>query len=122
MKMLKILAFLAGVIFEISTFLGAYSSICSKGMNLKFPVLDIWGNLFFSWPPYWMPKIGKKSSDFCHILALKYQPNCQNILNVNWFHFLILEGVQSDCMIFLSPFLDVTRMTMSTVFILTWLF
>ena len=35
------------------------------------------------------------------------------------FHFLILEGdllvILIDCMIFLSPFLDVTRMSMSTV-------
>ena len=38
---------------------------------------------------------------------------------LNWFHFLILEGglliVLIVCMIFLSPFLDVTRMPMSTV-------
>ena len=38
---------------------------------------------------------------------------------INWFHFLILEGglliILIDCMIFLSPFLDVTRMSMSTV-------
>ena len=38
---------------------------------------------------------------------------------LNWFHFLILEGglliILIDCMIFLSPFLDVTRMFMSTV-------
>ena len=34
-------------------------------------------------------------------------------------HFLFLEGslliILIDCMIFLSPFLDVTRMSMSTV-------
>ena len=38
---------------------------------------------------------------------------------LNWFHLLILEGdllvILIDCMIFLSPFLDVTRMSMSTV-------
>ena len=37
---------------------------------------------------------------------------------LNWFHFLILEGglliILIDCMIFLSPFLDVTMMSMST--------
>ena len=37
---------------------------------------------------------------------------------LNWFHFLILEGgllvILIDCMIFLSPFLDVARMCMST--------
>ena len=42
----------------------------------------------------------------CHVLC-------------NWFLFLILEGdllvILIDCMIFLSPFLDVTRMSMSTV-------
>ena len=38
---------------------------------------------------------------------------------LNWFHFLFLGGgllvILIDCMIFLSPFLDVTRMSMSTV-------
>ena len=37
----------------------------------------------------------------------------------NWFHFLFLEGgllvILIDCMSFLSPFLDATRMSMSTV-------
>ena len=41
----------------------------------------------------------------------------QNLLN--WFRFLFLEGgllvILIDCMFFLSPFLDVTRMSMSTV-------
>ena len=40
---------------------------------------------------------------------------------LNWFHFHILEGgllvILIDCMIFLSSFLDVTRMSMSTVFL-----
>ena len=38
---------------------------------------------------------------------------------VNWFHFLILKGgllvILIDCIIFLSLFLDVTRMFMSRV-------
>ena len=38
---------------------------------------------------------------------------------LNWFHFLFLKGgllvILIDCMIFLSPFLDVTRMSMLTV-------
>ena len=38
---------------------------------------------------------------------------------LNWFHFLFLEGrllvILIDCMIFLSPSLDVTRMFVSTV-------
>ena len=38
---------------------------------------------------------------------------------LSWIHFLILEGcllvILVDCMIFLSPFLDVTRMPMSIV-------
>ena len=40
-------------------------------------------------------------------------------IQFNWFHFLFLEGallvIVKDCMIFLSPFLDVTGMSMSTV-------
>ena len=63
-------------------------------MNLKFSVPNnltkdlqktgIWRNLVFTWPPYWVSKIEKNTifSDFHHILALKYQPNCQNILNI----------------------------------------
>ena len=38
---------------------------------------------------------------------------------LNWFHFLFLEGgllvILTDRMIFVSPFLDVTRISMSTV-------
>ena len=38
---------------------------------------------------------------------------------LNWFHFHFLEGgllvILINCMIFLSPFLDVTRMSTSTV-------
>ena len=38
---------------------------------------------------------------------------------LNWFDFLILEGallvILIDCTIFLSPFLDVTMMSISTV-------
>ena len=38
---------------------------------------------------------------------------------LNWYHILFLEGsllvILIDCMIFLSPFLDVTRMSKSTV-------
>ena len=40
-----------------------------------------------------------------------------------WFHFVILEGgllvILIDCTIFLSPFLDVTRMPIATVSFLT---
>ena len=38
---------------------------------------------------------------------------------LNWLHFLLLEGgvfvILIDCMIFLSPLLDVIRMSMATV-------
>ena len=44
---------------------------------------------------------------------------------LDWFHFLVLEGgllvILINCMIFLSPFLDVTRMSMSIVSILALL-
>ena len=45
---------------------------------------------------------------------------------LNWPHFLILRGdlvvILIDCMIFPSPFLDVTRMAMSTVsFLNNWI-
>ena len=48
-----------------------------------------------------------------------YFGRCSSDNWLNWFHFLILEGgllvILIDCMIFLSPFLDVRRMSMSTV-------
>ena len=44
---------------------------------------------------------------------------------LSWFRFISLEGgllvVLIDCMIVLSPFLDVTRMSMLTVPLLAWL-
>ena len=57
-------------------------------------------------------------------LSLFYRYYCGRCSSerLNWFHFLILEGgllvILIDCMIFLSPFLDVTRMSMSTVSVL----
>ena len=55
------------------------------------------------------------------ILSLFYRYHfgrCSSEL-LNWFHFLFLEGgllvILIDCMIFLSKFLDVTRMSVSTV-------
>ena len=48
------------------------------------------------------------------IILVDVLQNC-----LSWFHFLLLEGglliILIDCMIFLSPFVDVTRMSMSTV-------
>ena len=50
---------------------------------------------------------------FCRYY-LDFYLNC-----LNWFHFLILEDgllvILIDCMIFLSPFIDVIKMSMSTV-------
>ena len=44
---------------------------------------------------------------------------------LNWFHFLFLAGsllvILIDCMVFQSPFLDVTRMSMSIVSLLAQL-
>ena len=54
-------------------------------------------------------------------LSLFYRYYFGNVLQnwLNWFHFLFLEGgllvILIDCMIFLSPFLDVTRMAMPIV-------
>ena len=68
-----------------------------------------------------------------HSFAASLEPlaHCQNVASLsltlvdvhlnwpNWLHFPILEGgllvILVDCMNILSPFLDVTRMSMSTV-------
>ena len=53
--------------------------------------------------------------------SLFYRYCSVNVLEnwLNWFHFLFLKGgliiILIDCMIFLSPFLNVTRISMSTV-------
>ena len=51
-------------------------------------------------------------------LSLFYRYSLVDV-HLNWFHFLILDGgllvILTDCTIFLSPFLDVTRTSMSTV-------
>ena len=66
---------------------------------------------------------GRCSSELVQLVPLPFSIGItlvdvlQNWLN--WFHFLFLEGgllvILIDCMIFLSPFLNVTRMSMSTV-------
>ena len=54
-------------------------------------------------------------------LSLFYSITLVDVLPnwLNWFHFLLLDGgllvILIDCMIFLSPFLDVIKMSMSTV-------
>ena len=53
-------------------------------------------------------------------VSLESLTHCRNLnVHLNWFNFLILEGgllvILIDCMIFLSPFLDVTWMSKSIV-------
>ena len=60
-------------------------------------------------------------------LSLFYRYSLVDVLQswLNWFHFLFLEGgllvILIDCMIFLWPCLDVTRISVSTVFFLVQL-
>ena len=79
---------------------------------------------------YWLATCAQKPKVPSLSLAATYVQKwtiCSNHpANVNWpswFHFLILKRgllvILIDCMIFLSPFLDVTRMSMSTVSFLT---
>ena len=67
----------------------------------------------------------------CISINLPYTSSYHTLVDVllnwlNWYHFLFLEGgllaaILIDCMIFLSPFQDVTTMSMSTVFFLVQL-
>ena len=70
--------------------------------------------------------LDKLQKRICRIAGLSLAASLKCIILVdvhqnwlNWFHFLFLEGgllvIQIVCMISLSPFLDVTRMSMSTV-------
>ena len=96
---LEILTYSALVWFlRFGPFLRACNSVGSKDcMNLKFSVLNNltkdWQKTdigkIYSWLPHWLSKIEKKThlfSDFCHIVAPKYQTNCQIILNTYSFY------------------------------------
>ena len=88
-------------------------------------------------PSCYLELLDKLQKQICrtvgHSLAASLEPlvHRQNVTSLslfcryyllnwlNWFHFLILEVgslvILIDCMVFLSPILDVTRMSMSTV-------
>ena len=87
-------------------------------------------------PSCYLDLLDKLQKWICRIVgpslaaSLEHLAHCQNVSSLsllvdvlqnwlNWFHFLFLEGsllvIVIDCMIFLSPFLDVTRMSTSTV-------
>ena len=55
---------------------------------------------------------------FVASLNLFYTLVCAHLSGLNWFRFLVFEGglhlILRDCIIFLSQFLDVIRMFMST--------
>ena len=81
-------------------------------------------------PSYYLEMLGKIQKRICRTVgpslaaSIESLAHCRNAADVhlNWlkcFHFLILQGglffILRDCMIFLSPFLDVARMSMSIV-------
>ena len=90
------------------------------GQATKMDMLDCWSSLAASLEPlahcrnvaspslFYRYYFGRCSSELAELVPL-----------------LIVEGgllvILIDCMIFLSPFLDVTRMSMSTVFFLAQL-
>ena len=83
----------------------------------KINMQDCWSFMcYFSWTLGSSLKCGQLRS-FLYVDVLHKW--------LNWFHFLFLEGgllvILIDCMIFLSPFLDVRRMSISTVSFLTQL-
>ena len=119
--------------------LRAYNSLGSEVMNLKFSVPNnltkdfqetgIWRNLVFTWPPYWVSKIEKNTifSDFHHILALKYQPNCQNILNIYGLYknTTIMEQTKPNILIIclktaalphIEAYLDISKIEKAAIF------
>ena len=70
--------------------------------------------------------LARRRNMACLMLFCRYYfGRCSSELTLNWFHFLFLEGgllvILIDCMIFLSPFLDATGMSMSIVSLLTQL-
>ena len=89
-------------------------------------------------PSCYLELLDKPQKRICRTVGLSLAASleplayCRNVTLVdvlqnwlNWFHFLFLEGrllvILIGCMIFLSPFLDVTRMSMCTVSFLTQL-
>ena len=77
-------------------------------------------------PSYYLELLDKLQKRICRTvgpsLAASLEPLAQVDVHLNWlnwFHFLIFKGgllaILIDCMIFLSLFLDVARMSMSTI-------
>ena len=105
------------------------------------PCMEYCCHIWAGDPSCYLKLLDKLQKRICGIvgpsLAASLEPlaYCQNVASLNlfyryylvdvlqkwlnWFHFLSLEGglivILINCMIFLSPFLDVTRMSMSTV-------
>ena len=88
-----------GMTFSSELYWGSNIISIAKTVSKKIAALICWD--YFSWGLYTLPWVD------IHVSWL------------NWFHCLILEGglfvILIDCIIFLSPFLDVTRMSMSIV-------
>ena len=103
-----------------------------------WPCMEYYCHVWACAPSCYLELLDKLQKWICRTvgpsLAASLEPlaHCQNVvfsigitlvdvhLNwLNWFHALILKGgllvIPIDCMIFLSPFLDVTRISMSTV-------
>ena len=110
------------------------------------PCMEYCCHVWVGAPSCYLDLLEKLQKQICRIvgpsLAASLQPlaHCQNVASfslflhlfgrcssewLNWFHFHFLEGsllvILKDCMIFLSLFPDVTRMSMSTVSFLTQL-
>ena len=109
----------------------------------KFTIRPCMGYCCQVWagtPSWLLELLNKLQKRICRTIhpslaeSLELLPHCQNVASLsliyryyfdvhlnwlNWFHFLILEGgllvILIDCIIFLSPLLDVTRMSMLTV-------
>ena len=81
-----------------------------KMLGLTFSSELDWGSYIIS-----TAKIVSKKKVF--FIGITLVDVFQNWLN--WFQFLFLEGgllvILINCIIFLSPFVDITRMSMSTV-------
>ena len=99
--------------------------------NLRFllPCIESCCHVWTGAPSSYFELLDRLHKQICRTvgssLAASLEPFAHRLNWLNWFHFLILEGgllvILIDCMVFMSPFLDVTRMSMLIVsFLAQW--
>ena len=127
-----------GTLIRSLTFISPEVALCLYKSTIQ-PCMECCDHLWSRAPSYYLELLDKLQKRICRTVGPSFAASLetlarQNVASLtlfyryvvdvfqdwhNWFHFLFLEGgllvILIDWMIYLSPFLDVIRMSMSTV-------